>query len=171
MVAADSTRTVHVAGVPVQTTVTARASTARQWLCAENRCLVFQLAQAGAVPDALRRFLADARVTFAGYDADCRKLRAHYGLDVASTMELRRGVVGDDASSSLEEMATKHLGLKGIETMPEKVAMSKWDVATLSKKQVRYACTDAYVSWRLGVHQRGHCGKKGSSREESKDRR
>ncbi|TVU40251.1 hypothetical protein EJB05_13704, partial [Eragrostis curvula] len=131
MVAAESTHTVHVAGVPIQTTVTSRPGTARQWvratswrlssgsgltvgmgvkwttpsrranaaappqaatlqLCAEKRCLVFQLAQAGAVPDALRSFMTDRRVTFARYNvgSDCRKLLADHGVDVPSTLEL-----------------------------------------------------------------------------------
>ncbi|TVU40252.1 hypothetical protein EJB05_13705, partial [Eragrostis curvula] len=58
-------------------------------------------------------------------------------------------------------MAARLLGLQG-------VGASKWVVAKLSKKQGRYACTDAYISWRLGVHLRGGAGK-ASSREESDD--
>jgi hypothetical protein len=47
-------------------------------LCAGNSCLV------------------DARVTFAAYNvaSDCRKLRAHHGIEVASTLELRSAGVG-----------------------------------------------------------------------------
>ncbi|GJN38331.1 hypothetical protein PR202_gb27361 [Eleusine coracana subsp. coracana] len=103
------------------------------------------------VPDVLRHFLADNRVRFAGCGvaADCQKLRVQHGVDVASTMELR----GVDESK--EDMAARHLGLKRIEMMPEKVrTASKWDGATLSKMQIRYACTDAYLSRRLAVHLR-----------------
>ncbi|KAL6647651.1 hypothetical protein ACP70R_015088 [Stipagrostis hirtigluma subsp. patula] len=122
-------------------------------LCAGSRCLVFQLARAGAVPALLRRFLADERVTFAGYNvaSDCRKLHAHHGLEVASTMELRResGMGG----ASMARMAATLLGIRGVEK-PAEVGRSEWDAATLSKKQVRYACVDAYLSCRLGVRLR-----------------
>ncbi|KAL6647646.1 hypothetical protein ACP70R_015083 [Stipagrostis hirtigluma subsp. patula] len=123
-------------------------------LCSGNRCLVFQMAQAGGAPPALRRFLADAGVTFAGYNvaSDCRKLRAHYDLEVASAMELRRA--SGMGNASLEEMAEAHLGLRGI-VKSEKVGTSDWGVEILSKKQVRYACIDAYLSCRLGVRLHG----------------
>ena len=44
-------------------------------LYAGNRCLIYQIARAGGmVPKILRRFLADARITFAVYGvvSDCR---------------------------------------------------------------------------------------------------
>ncbi|KAF0927801.1 hypothetical protein E2562_036221 [Oryza meyeriana var. granulata] len=61
-------------------------------LCVGHRCLVFQLAHAGAVPAVLRRFLADARAAFVAYGvrSDCRKLEEHHGLKVARGVELRR---------------------------------------------------------------------------------
>ncbi|KAL6880334.1 hypothetical protein ACP4OV_011899 [Aristida adscensionis] len=124
-------------------------------LCAAGgRCLVFQLSRAGpAVPALLRRFLADGGVTFAGYNvaADCRKLRAHHGLEVASAMELRRASGMGDAS--MEEMAAALLGVRaGGAAKPGKTARDDWGAAKLSKKQVRYAVVDAYLSYRLGAH-------------------
>jgi hypothetical protein len=192
MLAAART-TVVIAGVPVQTTVTARPALVRRWvhttrwrlrscgdptvvglgvqwtpqfragaderpdtlqLCAGRRCLVFQISRAGGrVPRVLRRFLADSSVTFAGYnvEADCDKLRAHYGLVVACKMELRRA--SGMGNASLAEMAARLLGIRGL-TKSRKIGMSNWCASTLSKKQVRYACVDAYLSYRLGVHLR-----------------
>ncbi|KAL6880468.1 hypothetical protein ACP4OV_012033 [Aristida adscensionis] len=119
-------------------------------LCAGNRCLVFQVAQAGAVPAVLRRFMADGGVTFAGYNVggDCRKLHAHHGLVVASTLELR-GAWGM-GGASMERMAEWLLGVAGVGKSPE-VGTSRWGVRRLSRKQVRYACADAYLSCRLGA--------------------
>ncbi|KAJ1283941.1 hypothetical protein BS78_03G166100 [Paspalum vaginatum] len=119
-------------------------------LCAGQRCLVFQVARAGHVPAALRRLLADTRATFAGYNvgSDCRKLLAHHGLRAASTLELRGA-----GNAPLERMETRLLGIRGGGMKKSsKVSTSTWDGVTLSKKQVRYACVDAYLSCRLGVH-------------------
>jgi hypothetical protein len=116
---------------------------------------VFQIARAGgAVPRILRRFLADARVTFAAYyvASDCRKLRAHHALEVASTLELC-GADGTGGSSraSLADMADRLLGIRGggVEK-PAWIGNSRWDGARLSRGQVRYAAADAYLSCRLG---------------------
>ncbi|TVU40248.1 hypothetical protein EJB05_13701, partial [Eragrostis curvula] len=127
-------------------------------LCVGNRCLVFQIAQANGgrgvrVPMILRRFLADRRFTFAGRNvaADCRKLLDHHGLAVASTTELRRA--SGMGNASMEEMAAAHLGLRGGGlAKSRKVSVSRWDAPRLSNEQVRYACVDAYLSRRLGVH-------------------
>ncbi|KAL6647649.1 hypothetical protein ACP70R_015086 [Stipagrostis hirtigluma subsp. patula] len=189
-----STRTVHVGGDAVQTTVTSRGDVVRQWvqttwwrlrrrsggdrvvgmgvqwhplsralpagaeprpctlqLCAGNRCLVFQVGQAGAIPAVLRRFLADGGVTFAGYNVayDCRVLRAHHGLVVASTLELH-GAWGM-GNASMARMAERLLGITG-EEKDREVRRSRWGVRKLSMEQVRYACVDAYLSCRLGEH-------------------
>jgi ribonuclease D len=42
----------------------------------------------------------------------------------------------------MEELAGRYLGV----TKSRKVG--RWGVPTLSKKQVRYACVDAYLSYR-----------------------
>ncbi|CAL5077421.1 unnamed protein product [Urochloa decumbens] len=128
-------------------------------LCVGNRCLVFQLARAGggggAVPQILRRFLADGRVTFAAYnvDPDRRKLRAHHGLEVESALELRGAAAGMPGNASMAAMADRLLGIRrGVVEKPEIVSTSKWDGPKLSREQVRYATVDAYISCRLGVY-------------------
>ncbi|CAL5077523.1 unnamed protein product [Urochloa decumbens] len=215
-------RTVHVAGCPVQTTVTARPAVARRWvyttlwrerrrlhsssasggggltvglgvqwtpppyrtrlpagaeprpgtlqLCVGNRCLVFQLARAGAgaAPQILRRFLSDGRVTFAGYyvASDCRKLRAHHGLEVETTLELC-SAGGGAKRESLAALAERLLGIRhGVEKSAA-AGRSRWDGPKLSRKQVRYAVVDAYLSCRLGVHLRRRAAVMAVDREES----
>jgi hypothetical protein len=107
------------------------------------------------VPQILRRFLADARVTFAGYyvASDCRKLRAHHGLEVESTLELC-GAGGGTGRPSMASMARRLLGIRHGVEKPMKLSRSRWDGAKLSREQVRYAAADAYISCRLGVHLR-----------------
>ncbi|PUZ59814.1 hypothetical protein GQ55_4G073000 [Panicum hallii var. hallii] len=131
-------------------------------LCAGNRCLVFQLAQAARVPRILRRFLADARVTFAAYNvgSDRRKIYAHHGLEVRSVLELR-GAAGM-GNASLADMASRLLRIHGIRT-------SKWDGLRLSPEQVRYASIDAYISCCLGVYLRRRAMASEKSETESSD--
>ncbi|KAI5018788.1 hypothetical protein ZWY2020_043676 [Hordeum vulgare] len=121
-------------------------------LCCGRRCLVFQIGRAGAdrVPLVLRRFLEDARVRFVAYDvlSDCSKLSAHYGLRVACPRELRK--VTGMGNASMESMAEQLLGWRGVKKA-QRVGAGNWDVSTLSKKQVRYAAVDAFVSCCLGV--------------------
>jgi hypothetical protein len=110
----------------------------------------------------LRRFLlADARATFAGYyvASHCRKLRAHHGLEVASTLELC-GAGGGTRRTSMADLAEKLLGVRrhGVAEKSMRLGRSRWDGAKLSREQVRYAATDAYVSCRLGVHLRRRRG-------------
>uniref|UniRef100_A0A452ZFU1 3'-5' exonuclease domain-containing protein n=4 Tax=Triticinae TaxID=1648030 RepID=A0A452ZFU1_AEGTS len=121
-------------------------------LCCGRRCLVFQIGKAGAgsVPLILQRFLEDARVDFFGYNvlSDCRKLSAHYGLRVACPRELR--LVTGMGNASMESMAEQLLGWRGVKKS-QRVGVSNWDVSTLSKRQVRYAASDALVSYCLGA--------------------
>ncbi|XP_062188970.1 uncharacterized protein LOC133892302 [Phragmites australis] len=120
-------------------------------LCVGHRCLVFHIAQADAIPETLRRFLADPRVAFVGSGSanDRRMLWVHYGIHVASGRELR--AMAGIGNASMEEMADRFLGYPGIEK-PWDVAMSAWHVPRLSMEQVEYACVDAYLAFRLGVH-------------------
>ncbi|CAM0880728.1 unnamed protein product [Alopecurus aequalis] len=119
-------------------------------LCCGRRCLVFQIAQAGAVPAVLRRFLEDTRLVFVGYNirADCCKLWDHHRLMVARPQELR--VVTGMGNSSMERMAEQILGWRGVKKT-KRVGTSRWDGRTLSKKQMMYACVDACISHRIGV--------------------
>ncbi|KAF0927800.1 hypothetical protein E2562_036220 [Oryza meyeriana var. granulata] len=120
-------------------------------LCVGHRCLVFQIAQANAVPAALGGFMADGVVAFVGYGirSDCRKLAAHHDLQVSCTRELR--AVTGMGNASMERMAERLIGVAGIKK-PARVGRSKWDAPKLSKTQVKYACVDAFLSLRLGVH-------------------
>ncbi|WVZ61482.1 hypothetical protein U9M48_011345 [Paspalum notatum var. saurae] len=120
-------------------------------LCVGHRCLVYHLARADAVPEGLRRFLADPRVTFVGSGAanDARMLSAHRGLHVRHGVELRS--VAGTGNASVEDMAHRFLGYPGIHK-PKEVATSAWHAPRLSQDQVQYAAVDAYLAFRLGVH-------------------
>ncbi|TVU13147.1 hypothetical protein EJB05_40679, partial [Eragrostis curvula] len=146
-----------VAGLGVQWTPTFRTldgktpAPATLQLCVGHRCLVFHLAQAYAIPEALRRFLADQRVTFVGSGSayDCRILWDHFGLRVSRGRELR--AMAGMGNASMEDMADRFLGYPGV-SKSWNVAVSAWDAPRLSMDQVEYAAVDAYLAFRLGVH-------------------
>ncbi|KAK3124190.1 hypothetical protein QOZ80_7BG0583120 [Eleusine coracana subsp. coracana] len=115
-------------------------------LCVGRRCLVFHLAQ-----EALRRFLADPRITFVGSGSahDQRMLWAHYRIHVARGRDLR--AVAGMGNASMEEMADRILGYPGV-SKPRDVSMSAWHAPRLDMDQVLYAAVDAFLSFRLGLH-------------------
>ncbi|KAI5000285.1 Werner Syndrome-like exonuclease [Hordeum vulgare subsp. vulgare] len=124
-------------------------------LCVGRRCLVFQIFRADYVPDSLFHFLADARFTFVGVGVfgDAQKLSAHYGLQVANTVDLRHL-----AASALGKPALCRTGLQGLVwqvmgVWPEKpyhVRVSAWDAPWLTREQLQYACADAFASFEVG---------------------
>ena len=65
-------------------------------ICVGRRCLVFQLLHADFFPGALKRFLADRNIRFAGVGVqeDANRLRDDHGLAVATTVDLR-GLAAD----------------------------------------------------------------------------
>ncbi|TVU35181.1 hypothetical protein EJB05_17058, partial [Eragrostis curvula] len=124
-------------------------------LCADHRCLVFQILRADYVPYELSRFLADARFTFVGVGVmdDAAKLWAGYGLQVGSVADLR-GLAAD----AMGRPELRRAGLLALvwEVMgvqmekPLHVRCSAWDAPQLTFDQFKYACADAFASYEVG---------------------
>ena len=124
-------------------------------LCVGRRCLIFQLLHSPYIPDALREFLEDGKYTFVGVGIhkDLEKLGEEHDLDVAKWVDL--GVLAADVSgdrslknSGMKGLARRYLGMEM--EKPRNVALSAWDNRWLSFEQVKYACTDAFVSFEIG---------------------
>ncbi|KAG6667957.1 hypothetical protein I3843_01G127700 [Carya illinoinensis] len=131
------------------------ASAATLQLCIGHRCLVFQLFHAPRIPSALRRFLSDTGNTFVGVcnhrDEDML-LGSKHRLLLSNLVDVRDVVTatkGWSRSLSMEELASRILGFKGVEK-PERIGRSAWDDYWLSEKQVQYASVDAYLSFSMG---------------------
>jgi ribonuclease D len=124
-------------------------------ICVDHRCLLFQILHADYVPNALFRFLADHRFTFVGVGIgdDVAKLRAGYGLWVASAVDLRAL-----AADTLGRPDLRRAGLPALVWLvmgvqmekPHHVRVSAWDAPTLSDDQLKYACADAFASFEVG---------------------
>jgi ribonuclease D len=140
---------------PAQSRGAAPGPVALLQICVGRRCLVFQILRADYVPDSLFDFFADERLTFVGVGvgADAQKLSAHYGLEVANTVDLRYF-----AADVLGKPALRRAGLQGVVwqvmgVWPEKphhVQVSAWDAQRLTLEQLQYACADAFASFEVG---------------------
>ncbi|OEL14949.1 hypothetical protein BAE44_0024032 [Dichanthelium oligosanthes] len=125
-------------------------------LCAGTRCLVLQLFYVDRVPSSIRSFLADpnVRVVGIGVGEDAAKLATDYGLACAAPVDLE-GRCNDHLGRCA---GGRRLGLKGfarevlglVMEKPRNVTMSNWEKHELDEAQIRYACIDAYVSYKLG---------------------
>ncbi|TVU49982.1 hypothetical protein EJB05_01331, partial [Eragrostis curvula] len=129
-------------------------------LCAGGgSCLVLQLLYARRVPECLRRLLGDpaVRLVGVGVGEGAARLAADHGLVCAAAVDLAgpcgaylglEGAGGGDDELGLKDYAKEILGLNM--ERPDTVAMSDWEKRDLDVAQVRYACVDAYVAYRLG---------------------
>ncbi|CAL4963988.1 unnamed protein product [Urochloa decumbens] len=125
-------------------------------LCAGTRCLILQLLYVDRIPASVRSLLADPGVRFVGVGVgeDAAKLAADYGLACAAAVDVEglcNGLLGRCAGGSrlgLKGFAREVLGL--VMEKPRNVTMSNWEKYDLDEAQIRYACIDAYVSYKLG---------------------
>uniref|UniRef100_A0A0D9W1Y2 3'-5' exonuclease n=1 Tax=Leersia perrieri TaxID=77586 RepID=A0A0D9W1Y2_9ORYZ len=105
------------------------------------------------VPPALKSLLEDSSTVKVGIciDNDARKMFNDYDVHVQPLMDLsnlanaKLGVPPKRWSlASLTEMVTcKEL------PKPSNIRMGNWEAYALSKQQLQYAATDAYISWHL----------------------
>ncbi|XP_057971399.1 3'-5' exonuclease-like [Malania oleifera] len=124
-------------------------------LCVGHRCLIFQLICAPHIPQSLSRFLANPDYTFVGVGiaGDVEKMVEHYGLEVSNTVDL-----GELAASALGVRELRTAGLKTLAReilgkemqKPKSVSRSRWDYKWLNRRQIQYACLDAFLSFEIG---------------------
>ncbi|KMS96177.1 hypothetical protein BVRB_001410 [Beta vulgaris subsp. vulgaris] len=124
-------------------------SAATLQLCVDDDCLIYQLAHTTAVPAALRRLLADDRVTFFGvHNGRDRKLleESEHELEVECLVDLAKKY--GYGNWSMQDMAAKVLGKYDV-VKPYWLGVSDWDDYWLSNEQIQYACVDAHLSYCL----------------------
>ncbi|KAI4344764.1 hypothetical protein L6164_011955 [Bauhinia variegata] len=134
-------------------------------LCVGRRCLIFQLAHADYVPNALRKFLSDSRFTFVGFHnhSDRQKLliSKHRLEMVKNPLDLRLSVESQDdeidlTSASVEKIVKECLGFDGV-SLRREISMSDWDDEVLSNDQVLQACLDAHCAFEIGKNIKAWC--------------
>ncbi|KAH7521564.1 hypothetical protein FEM48_Zijuj07G0046800 [Ziziphus jujuba var. spinosa] len=125
-------------------------------ICVGHRCLIFQILYADSIPESLLMFLATPEFTFVGVGIKeyTDKLFDDWGLKVGNTMDLAHAAaekygVSDYKRKGLKKLAMELMGKRM--QKPVHVTLSEWDAKKLSLEQVEYACTEAYVSFKLGM--------------------
>ncbi|XP_055814871.1 3'-5' exonuclease-like [Solanum dulcamara] len=124
-------------------------------LCVGDYCIIYQIIHSNNIPRRLRKFLKndDYRFVGVGIRSDVDKLWEDYGLEVSNTVDLREWAAEELNKKKLLNSGLKGLGKKiaGIEIeKPKNVTTSAWDRRWLSRKQICYACLDAYLSFEVG---------------------
>ncbi|KAK7309678.1 hypothetical protein RJT34_06600 [Clitoria ternatea] len=124
-------------------------------LCYKKCCIIFQLYQASTIPRSLYKALDNPNIIYTGVKISCdaKKLEEDYDLEVA--------YFADVSALAAEEFGEKEFRKAGLKTLveiligeeidkPKHVAISDWEVKELTCAQVKYACVDAYYSYKLG---------------------
>ncbi|XP_073125450.1 3'-5' exonuclease [Henckelia pumila] len=122
-------------------------------ICVDNNlCHVLHVIHSG-IPKSLRNLLEDPSTLKVGVCIanDAAKVLLDYNLSITSLRDLsdqaNQKLGGDPKKWSLS-MLTEHLICRQL-PKPSKIRLGNWEVEVLSKEQLNYAATDAYVSWYL----------------------
>ncbi|MCL7022362.1 hypothetical protein MKW94_024544 [Papaver nudicaule] len=125
-------------------------------LCVGCECLIFQMIHADEIPRSLHEFISEA-YTFVGVGIldDVTKLRDDYDLNLVYALDVR-----SLAADLYGRKDFKNLGLMGLAEVvlgdefekPRNVTTSDWSRYRLTQEQIKYACVDAYVSFKIGKH-------------------
>ncbi|EXC30707.1 Werner Syndrome-like exonuclease [Morus notabilis] len=124
-------------------------------LCVGRRCLVFQILHAPYIPRSLHDFLGDDSYTFVGVGIrkDIEKLEEEHDLSVEKFADVRILAANHYGNEGLKSAGMKRLADVVLDVdieKPREVTMSAWDNWNLSFQQIRYAVTDAFVSFEMG---------------------
>lgn len=124
-------------------------------LCIDTKCLIILLIHVENIPESLIMFFNDPKVVFVGIEVEeiLLKLRNEYGVYFGKKMDVR----------SLVKMhfPLSFWGKPGVKAIAyQLVGVGKWkpkhdcwknlESNVLGMEQIKFACIDAYVSYRIG---------------------
>ncbi|CAA7060852.1 unnamed protein product [Microthlaspi erraticum] len=128
-------------------------------LCVSGSCLIVQLSYCNRIPNVLRRFLADRRITFVGVwnSQDKEKLAmCRHKLEIWRLLDMRHYMVDEEdriCTCSFEKIVKACLGHEGVR-LEKRISMSDWDDEFLSHDQILQAAVDSYVCSKIGANMR-----------------
>ncbi|KAL8493662.1 hypothetical protein ACS0TY_024737 [Phlomoides rotata] len=125
-------------------------------LCVDDLCLIYQIIHTNQIPQSLVDFLSSGYFPFVGVGikSDLDKLHSDYGIGGGAQYVDLRGL----AAEAYGRHELKNAGLKDLARIvldkevekPHAVTTSPWDNRQLTPEQVKYACVDAYMSYKIG---------------------
>ncbi|CAM6095242.1 unnamed protein product [Calypogeia fissa] len=120
-------------------------------ISSETECLLIQMLFLDSIPSALIQFLKDPERKIAGVGiyGDTKKLRRDFGLICGGEVELTTLAVAHFKNEELKRVGLKVLAkhVLGLDMNKSKtVTMSNWSKSYLDRRQVEYACLDAWIS-------------------------
>ncbi|CAM6088719.1 unnamed protein product [Calypogeia fissa] len=120
-------------------------------ISSETECLLIQMLFLDSIPSALVRFLKDParKIAGVGIHEDTKKLRRDYGLICSGEVELSALAVSHFQDNGLKRVGLQALAKKVIGFDMDKcksVTLRDWSNSSLERRQVEYACMDAWVS-------------------------
>ena len=126
-------------------------------ICVNTRCLLFQVGVAGGcIPDDLKSFFVRENHVFVGVAIanDMDLLRQHHNIELSKKVELQAMVpfVIQGKWCNVPSLASIGLELLGVvaEKNNPKLRYKDWHKKSLADEQIKYACTDAFVSYKVG---------------------
>ncbi|CAK7323716.1 unnamed protein product [Dovyalis caffra] len=127
-------------------------------LCVGDRCLIFQLTRADAVPLNFRSFLMDKRINFVGIHNSEHKqklLHSRHRLEISNRVFDLRFHAKDNNGNSLQYTPAGMIKQQYLSLRANVVSLKDhhriWSAVNLTLKQIKFACIDAYAPYRLGM--------------------
>ncbi|KFK36276.1 hypothetical protein AALP_AA4G101500 [Arabis alpina] len=121
-------------------------------ICVDNNyCDVMHIFHSG-IPQSLQHLIEDSTLVKVGcgIDGDSVKIFHDHGVsikDVEDLSDLAKKKIGGVKKWGLASL-TETLVCKEL-LKPNRIRLGNWEVRPLSREQLQYAATDAYVSWHL----------------------
>ena len=123
-------------------------------ICIDTKCLVFRLLHMDYIPQSIKSFLSDPKITFVGFEVqhNSLKLGAEYEIFVGNKVDIRALAklwlpITFSRQSSMRGLAYKLAGLTIQKT--NKPYTCDWESLVLDKQMIDHASIDANVSYRI----------------------
>ncbi|KAK2649717.1 hypothetical protein Ddye_017206 [Dipteronia dyeriana] len=124
-------------------------------LCIDTKCLILLPTYMENIPDSIKNFFDDPNVVFVGIDVEetLQKLKTEYGLELGKKIDIRVLVklhfpISFHGKPGLKALACQLVDLRMWK--PKHDCWNNWGSRVLGMEQIKYACVDAYVTYRIG---------------------
>ncbi|KAF5745947.1 hypothetical protein HS088_TW06G00112 [Tripterygium wilfordii] len=125
-------------------------------LCTDTECLILQLLYMDSISETMKNFFGDSNIIFVGIEVKetLLKLETEYGLCFKYKIDVRALAKMNFPLSFSENAGLKALALHIVQLQswkPKNLSLNcGMEARILGVEQVKFACVDAYVCYRIG---------------------